>query len=236
MNRMPKTAGIIGGIGPESTIDYYRLILAVYKERVGDGSAPSLIIDSVNMKAFVELVSTNALDRLADQLAGEVERLARGGAGCALIAANTPHLVFDEVRRRSPIPMISIVETTCAAAKALGLRKTGLFGARFTMQARFYPDVFAREGLSIAVPTPEEQVYIHDKYMNELVPGVFRDETRDELLRIAKAMQERERIDGLILGGTELPLILRDSAGAGGIPFLDTTQIHVRALVAWLLS
>jgi len=235
MNRMRKIAGIIGGVGPESTIDYYRSILAVYRERTGDGSAPSLLIDSLNMKAMVALVSANELDRVADYLSEEIERLARAGAACALVAANTPHLVFDELRRRSPIPLISIVETTCAAAQALGLKKLGLFGARFTMQARFYPDVFAREGLAIVTPTLEEQAYIHDKYMNELVGGVFLDETRERLLEIADRMRERDQIDGLILGGTELPLILRDSAGCG-IPFLDTTQIHVRALVAWLLN
>src|SRR5580700_10814695 len=192
MDLMAKTAGIIGGIGPESTIDYYRSIIAVYREHTGDESSPSILIDSIDMKTMVALVTANALDRVADHLAAEVERLARAGAGCALVAANTPHLVFDELRRRSPIPLISIVETTCAAARALGLKKLGLFGARFTMQARFYPDVFAREGLAIVTPTPDEQAYIHDKYMNELVGGVFRDETRERLLEIADRMRERD--------------------------------------------
>jgi aspartate racemase len=167
---------------------------------------------------------------VTDYLVAEVERLARAGADFGLLASNTPHIVFDEIRRRSPIPLISIVETTCQSAKALGLKKLGLFGTRFTMQGRFYPDVFSREGIRLAVPDPEEQTYIHDKYLGELVHGVIRPETRAGLLRIVEQLKERNGIDGLILGGTELPSILQD-AGDRGIPFLDTTKIHVERVV-----
>jgi aspartate racemase len=143
--------------------------------------------------------------------------------------------VFDEIRRQSPIPLLSIVEATCEAAKDLGLKKVGLFGTRFTMQGRFYPKVFSSERISIVAPDEDEQVYIHDKYMNELVRGIFLPETRERLLTIVDRLKERDGIEGLILGGTELPFILRDSTTTG-IPFLDTTQIHVKALVAQLLS
>lgn len=131
--------------------------------------------------------------------------------------------------------MISIVEATCEAAMALQLARVGLFGTQFTMQGRFYRDVFAGRGIAVVVPDVDDQRYIHDKYMGELVNGIMRPETRDELVAIAARLRDRQHVEGLILGGTELPLILRD-APSPGIPFLDTTMIHVRSIVAAMLS
>lgn len=229
-----KTGGIIGGIGPESTIEYYRSAIAAYQEKKGDGSYPSLVINSVNLKKLIELVTANRLEEIVEYLVPEVQRLADAGAVCGLLAANTPHIVFDEIQGRSPIPLISIVQATCDAAKALGLNKIGLFGTRFTMEGKFYPAVFSNQGITLVIPREEEREYIHDKYMNELLKGAFLPETRDRLLTIVDHMLARDEIQGLILGGTELPLILRDVIYRG-IPFLDTTQIHVKALVERLL-
>ena len=230
-----QTAGIIGGIGPEATVDYYRSIVAAYRAGKPDGGYPAVIINSIQLNRMLDLVEANALDALAAFLSSEVQKLANAGADFGLLASNTPHIVFDEIRLRSPIPLISIVEATCDAAKALGLKKLGLFGSRFTMQGRFYPQVFSNAGISLVVPEREEQAYIHDKYMNELVNGIFLPDTRDGLLSIVDRLKEREKIQGLILGGTELPLILREVPDRG-IPFLDTTQIHVKAIVERLLS
>jgi aspartate racemase len=230
-----KTIGIIGGIGPESTIEYYRLIIAAYLERIPDGSYPSMIINSIDLKKLMSMAEANARDQMAEFLGTEIQKLARAGAECGLVAANTPHMVFDEIRRQSPIPLISIVEATCAQAKAMGLKKLGLFGARFTMQARFYPDVFSREGIALAVPEEHNQAFIHHIYLNELVKGVIRPETRERLFTIADRLKEREGIQGLILGGTELSLILRD-ATVHDIPVLDTTRIHAKAIVAEAFS
>jgi aspartate racemase len=225
-----KTIGIIGGLGPESTIDYYRRLLAAHERlRPGKG-APSIIINSLDVKKGLAMVGANQLSELTEYLVFEIERLARAGAECGLLSANTPHIVFDEVARRSPFPLVSIVEATCATAKRLKLKKVGLFGTRFTMQGRFYPGVFSREGVGLIVPRAEEQDYIHDKYVNELIPGKFLPETREGLLGVARRMKEQEGIEALILGGTELPLILTDSSPLG-IPFLDTTQIHVEAIL-----
>jgi aspartate racemase len=230
-----KTVGIIGGIGPESTIEYYRLIIAAYREQKPDGSYPAIVINSVDLTKLVGWFESNELSKVTEYLVGEIHKLARAGADFGLLSANTPHIVFDEIRRQSPIPLISIVEATCEAAKALGLKKVGLLGTRFTMQGRFYPEVFSKAGITLAVPQQNEQDYIHDKYMNELLKGVFLPETRERLLAIVDQLKQREGIQGLILGGTELPLILRD-ATVGGIPLLDTTRIHVKAVVAQLLS
>ena len=245
-----KTVGIIGGIGPESTIEYYRLIIAAYRERQsgpsappvndhahdpGDTSYPSIVINSVDLSRLLRWIRANELDAFTDYLAGEIERLTRAGVDFGVLASNTPHLVFDELRRRSPIPLISIVESTCDAAQALGLKRVALFGTSFTMRARFYPEVFSRAGITIVVPEEDEQAYIHEKYMKELLNNVFLPETRQRLLAIVDRMRARDNIEALILGGTELPLILRD-AEHNGIPFLDTTRIHVNRIVAELVS
>jgi aspartate racemase len=226
-----KPVGIIGGIGPESTVEYYRLTIASYRERTRDGSYPPIMINSIDLKNVLDLIGANELAKLTEYLVGEVQKLARAGADVGLLASNTPHIVFDDIRRRSPIPLVSIVEAACEAARALGLKHLGLFGTRFTMQGRFYPDVFSREGITLAVPEQDEQAYIHDKYMRELVSGIVLPETRARLLSIVDRLKEREHIQGLILGGTELPLILRDVTDRG-IPFLDTTRIHVERALA----
>jgi len=230
-----KILGIIGGLGPESTVDYYQRIIALYRERTGDGRYPEFIINSVDLKKGLDFMDANDLTGMADYLLQGVGKLARAGADFGLISANTPHIVFEEVASKSPIPLISIVEATCAAAKTRKLKRLGLFGTRYTMQANFYPKVFSREGIELVVPDLEDQEYIHDKYLNELVPGKFLPETRDGLLAIVDRMKAKIDIDGVILAGTELPLILRD-ADHKGIPLLDTTKIHCQAAVAEMFS
>lgn len=230
-----KVVGIIGGIGPESTIVYYRSLVAAYREHTQDGSYPPILINSIDLKKMLDLIEGKKLVEATEYLAGEVQRLGQAGAELGLLAANTPHIVFDELRRRSPIPLVSIVEAACEAAKGLGLKRLGLFGTRLTMQGRFYRDVFDREGIALAVPEPDEQAYVHDKYMNELVRGLVLPETRKGLLTIADRLKRDEGIQGLILGGTELSLILREvDAIEQGMPFLDTTKIHVQNVLSRL--
>src|SRR6266576_1568778 len=230
-----KILGIIGGLGPESTLEYYQNIIALYRERQRDGSYPEFIINSVDLKKGLDFMADSNHTRIADYLLEEIGKLARAGANFGLISANTPHIVFDELAPKSPIPLISIVEATCAAAKARGLKKLALFGTRFTMQGTFYPKVFSHEGIELFMPDAKEQAYLHDKYLNELVPGKFLSETRAGLLAIVDRMKAKSNIDGVILAGTELPLILRD-ADHNGIPFLNTTKIHVEAAVTEMLS
>jgi aspartate racemase len=147
-----------------------------------------------------------------------------------LLAANTPHIVFDAVLEGSPIPLLSIVHATCDAAQALRLRRVGIFGTRFTMEGRFYRDVFSTAGIELVTPRDDERAYIHEKYMGELVRGVFLPATRNRLLEIVGALRDRDAIDGVLLAGTELPLVLSDETAAG-IPLLDTTKIHVDSAV-----
>ncbi len=230
-----RTAGMIGGLGPESTIDYYRTIIARYRARKPDAGYPRLIVDSLDVDKGLALINDGRLGEAADYLAAGVEALARAGADFGFIAANTPHLVFDEVQRRSAIPLISIVRATSQHAKALGLKRFGLFGTGFTMRAGFYPEEFQRQGMTLVRPAESEMEFIHRKYIGELLNNRFLPETRTELLNIAQRMKNEDGIEALVLAGTELPLLLRDSPPSD-LELLDTTAIHVERIVGELLA
>ena len=224
-----KTIGVVGGIGPESTVDYYRLILASSRKR-GIDRDQTVLINSIDVTRLLDLAGSDNRGELADFLLQAVESLARAGADLALFAANTPHLVFDEVQRRASIPLVSIVAATCEVTEALGLKRVGLLGTRFTMQGRFYPDVFCSRGVAVVVPGAEDQAYVHEKYVRELVSGTFQADTRDGFVRVLDRMRKSDDVEGIILGGTELPLLLRDIVYP--LPLLDTTRIHVEAAVS----
>jgi aspartate racemase len=228
-----KTLGIIGGLGPESTVEYYRRILVKYAEH-RPGAAPSIIINSIDVNRGLHMLGEGQLDKLADYLVQSLQTLERAGADFGLISANTPHIVFDEVQCRSKLPLISVVEATCAHAKALGLTKLALLGTRFTMESTFYAKVFSREGLAVVVPNENEQTYVHEKYIGELLQGNVLPETREGLMEVITRMRSRDCITGVILGGTELSLIFREPSVAG-LAVLDTTEIHVQAAVDELL-
>src|SRR6266446_2677177 len=230
-----KTLGMIGGVGPESTIDYYKNIIAMYRERQRDGSYPQFVINSIDLKKGIDFMNANNLAGMANYLLEEIMKLPRAGVDFGIIAANTPHIVFDDIASKSPIPLISIVETTCAAAKVRGLKKLALFGTKFTMQSDFYQKVFKREGIDLTVPESKDQDYIHEKYFSELVPGNFLLETRAGLLAIVDRMKAKIDLDGVILAGTELPLILRGESH-NGIALLDTGKIHCQAAVDAMFS
>jgi aspartate racemase len=146
------------------------------------------------------------------------------------MTANTPHIVFDDLAARSSVPLLSIVEVCADEAQRLGLRRLGLLGTRFTMEAPFYPEVFARRGVAVATPNADERPWLHERYVGELLVGNFRDETRRGVVDIVRRLKQDEQIDGVILGGTELPLLLGTPLIAD-LPSLDTTELHVAAIV-----
>jgi aspartate racemase len=230
-----KRLGIVGGIAPASTVDYYRQLTSRYRSRSPDGSYPTILIDSIDGQRFLQLVRGGDRQALVRYLQGEVARLARAGADVALLASNTPHLVFDHVAAEAPIPLISIVEEAAKSAEMHGWKKLGLLGARITMDGGFYEPVFARRGIAVVTPPGEDRAFVDGVYFRELTEGVFRDETRAAVEAVIERMAARDRIDAAILGGTELPLLLRDSDGTS-VPMLDTTAIHVESAVSWLLS
>ncbi len=230
-----KTLGMIGGVGPESTVDYYKNLIAMYRKRKPDGHYPQFVINSIDLQKGIDFLEANNLAGMADFLLAEIDKLPPAGAQFGIIAANTPHIVFDQVAAKSPIPFISIVDAACAHAKARGLKRLALFGTRYTMQADFYQRVFRREGIELIVPAPVDQDYIHEKYFAELVPGIFLPETRAKLLAIVDRMKSERGVEGVMLAGTELALILREESH-NGVAVLDTGKIHCQAAVNEMLS
>jgi aspartate racemase len=227
-----KALGIIGGLGPESTVDYYQTIIRIYRERVGGDVYPQFFINSVDLTTVRDPIVADDLALVARNLVSAIEKLARAGADFGIIAANTPHIVFDDVAARSPIPLISIVDATVKAAQDRQYKRVAIFGTKFTMNGEFYAKPFARANIELVRPSAAAQDYIHDKYMNELVPGNFLPETKAGLLAIVDGMAG---VDAVILAGTELPLILREPEH-NGIPFLNTTVIHCQEAVTEMLK
>src|SRR5205823_594667 len=172
---------------------------------------------------------------LIQYLLTSLRRLAGAGVDFAAMTANTPHIVFDELAAESPLPLLGIVEVCAEEARRRGLRRLALLGTRFTMEGTFYPTVFTRYGITVVRPKDADVAWIHDRYVGQLLAGVFRDDTRREVVALVRRMREENAIDAVILGGTELPLLL-SSAVIADVPALDTTALHVAAIVRRLRS
>ena len=220
---------MIGGFGPESTLDYYRMIIETYREKIDNNSYPEIIIYSLDINKLLDMVAKKQWDELVEWLSNAIKALFCAGADFAFISANTPHIVFDRVKQLSPIPLISIIEEVGDRTLSLGIEKVGLLGTLFTMQNKFYQEVFNKKNIEIVVPDKDEQQYIHNKLMTEIEIGIFKDETREGLLKIIKRMKSEEGIKGVILGCTELPLILTKSEF--DIPFINPTVSHVESIL-----
>ena len=229
-----KTLGLIGGTGPESTIDYYRQLVAGYRARM-DGTSPSIIINSVDLKRLLAWMDAGELSKVADYLSQEIETLEKAGADFAALTANTAHIVFDQLRERTSLPLVSIVEAACQQVQSMGMKTAGLIGTRYTMEASFYPEVFSRAAITLVTPNQTERDYIHDKYINELLKDFFLPATGSRILSIIDSLRERAGVEAVILAGTELPLLVRDESH-NGIPLLDTTRIHVDTLLDQLVA
>ncbi len=223
-----KKIGIIGGLGPEATVDYYKRITGFFHERNQGLSTPEIIIYSTDISELFGFVESQRWSALADWLVAKLAALKGAGADFAAISANTPHIVFDQVLENSPLPLISIVEATLASAKSMGLKNIGLLGTKFTMQSNFFGSRFAEEGISVVVPSIDEQAFIHDRLINEIELGIFSNETRKGLVSVIDNMARRDQVEAVILGCTELPLILAQSDSR--LPLLNTTEIHVSAI------
>jgi len=226
-----KKIGIVGGLGPEATADYYRIIIDAFQRRQ-KGMYPAVIIYSLNISEFPHVDKER--NKLINWLANAVNSLYKAGADFGLIAAGTPHVVFDDVKSLSPIPLLSIVEETCKAVEILRLKKVGLLGTKITMSRDFFQKVFSKRGISLVVPTEQEQDYINAKLFTEIMFHKIVDDTRQGLLKIVKRLLDHESIEGVILGCTELPLIL--TKDEYGIPFLNTTRIHAESAVDYCLG
>lgn len=230
-----KKLGMIGGTGPESTVDYYQSIISKFQEKTGSQeSLPELLIYSVNMYKIFDLLQDDREEELAEYLAAAVLSLEKAGADFAIISANTPHIVFDRVQQKVNIPMISIVEETYRKAEQLELQKVGLLGTQFTMENDFFKEPFMVNGKEIFVPNEEEQQFLHGKIVAELEKGIVKEETKKEFLAIAEKLIERHDIEGIVLGCTELPMIFKPEDL--DILQLNTVEIHVEKIVEMILE
>jgi len=233
-----KKIAIIGGFCPVATIDYYRIIIKSYREKISVGY-PEIIIYSMDLDKFLKMAKARDRNKMKDKIINwmlkAVNSLHREGADFALIASNTPHIVFDEVEGKSPIPMISIVVETAKVVEEKGLHKVGLFGTKITMQSDFYPKVFSQKGIKIVVPNEVEQNYINYKLFDELRFGRIVEETQKGFFAIAKRMIVEDGIEGIILGCTEIPLMLSEDEYFD-IPFLNTSKIHAKSALEYCLG
>lgn len=224
-----KKLGLIGGVGPESTIPYYRGIVNGVKDRVGKPYLPPLTIESLSCFEVIRMSSEGDTDGLTVYLLSGIRNLAAAGAEVGALACNTGHLVFDELQKVSPIPLVSIVEATCAEAVRRGYRKVGLMGTSATMEADFFKAPFRKAGIEVVTPTAEERAYIADRILNELEMGIVSDQTAAHILKIMERMAKEQQIEAVVLGCTELPLLFEGRTTP--VPLLDTMQIHINALI-----
>lgn len=222
--------GLIGGMSWESTMEYYRLMNEFVKERLGGWHSAKILLYSVDFDGIVKMQRAGEWEKLGEILADIAIRLEGAGAKAVLICTNTMHKVADYVQDRVGIPLINIIDVTAEALKRDGVKTAGLLGTKFTMEDGFYQERMKRHGIGIIIPEKEEdRNAVHSIIFDELCLGIFKDESRQRLWRIVEELRDRGA-EGIILGCTELPLILR------GEGLYDTTKIHAEAAVDFLLS
>jgi len=228
-----KRIGILGGASPESTIEYYRRITREVTRRFGDFGYPEILIYSVTFQRFVEWMHAGDWCALATGVARGIETLAAAGAEVGLIATNTFHKVHDEVAASSPIPLVSILDVVADRLETLGCRRAALLGTRITMSSAFYPNRLSRSGVTTVVPTDAEQRAIERVIFEELTRGRIVPESKAALVAIASRLVQ-EGADAVILGCTELPLLLGQDGFS--VPVLDTTTLHADAALEAALA
>ena len=229
-----KKAGIIGGIGPASTLDYYDGIIKGVRKAAGGEDYPRLVISSINMTEMIGYVSAGETDKLTALLAGAVNETAAAGAEFAAIASNTPHIVFGAVQARAKLPLISIVDETCREAERAGCRRVVVLGTLFTMQSGLYTKAFEKLGIEAFVPDERGQEEVYGIIFPNLENGIVLPEEKARLLEISSKLIETYQADALVLGCTELPLAIKP--GDLDTLILDTAQIHIKSIVRAILN
>lgn len=225
-----KKVGIIGGTGPESTVDYYKSIISKFQEKIGSKEdLPELFINSINMYKMFNLLMNGQTKELIHYLTDAVQKLESVGADFVVFTGNTPHIVFEQVQGKVQVPMISMVEETCLKAQELNLEKIGLIGTKFTMENDFFKKPFTSHNIEIVVPNQSEQEYIHRKIVEELENSIVNNETKKGFLNIIEQMTNRDGIQAIILGCTELPMLIKNEDL--NIHSLNTAEIHINKII-----
>ena len=230
---MHKRIGILGGMSPESTVEYYQYITRAYTERFGDYGYPEIIIYSVSFQPYVDWPEQDRWDLVAQGLSEAAQKLKAAGADFIVIATNTMHLVFDQVQASVTVPMLSLLDAVGDAILARGIKTVGLLGTKFTMEKAFYQDALTRKDITVLVPDEKDREYVNTVIYDELVAGQIRDESRGGYIAIINKLAERGA-EGVILGCTEIPLLVNEEDV--GMPLFDTTVIHAEAALNYALE
>ncbi|MDF2478863.1 MAG: aspartate racemase [Sphingobacterium sp.] len=229
-----KKLGLIGGIGPESTIPYYHDIVYGVQRQVNKPCFPNLCIESLNVFEVFRMCEENDYESLTEYLVEGINNLAASGADFAAMTGNTPHIVFDELTKRTSIPIVSIVEATCEEAKKRNITKIGLLGTTVTMNGDFFKKPFIKSNIAVSIPAENERKFIGEKIAQELELGIVKEETLSRFLSIIQRMIKEDEIEAIVLGCTELPLLFN---GVNlPIACLDTMQIHIQTLINMILE
>lgn len=218
-----KSIGILGGMGPESTVTYYEYITREYYRRFGDYAFPEIIIYSVRFQRFIDLFMEGNWEIVAEETLRGLERLYKAGADFGIMATNTLHAVFERTKERSPIPLISIMDPVIEAIRHEEIHTVGLLATTFTVKEGFYGNRLVREGIQILVPDDEDQQRVQEIIASQLTVGNIKKESKQIFLRIIDSLEKRGAL-GIIMGCTEIPLLL--SQGDCKLKLFDSTVLH----------
>ncbi|WP_367617259.1 aspartate/glutamate racemase family protein [Plastoroseomonas hellenica] len=224
-----RVLGLIGGMSWESSAEYYRLINAGVRDRLGGLRSARILMWSFDFAEIEALQHAGRWDDAAALLVEAAERLERGGAECLVICTNTMHRMADAVQAAVEVPLLHIADPTAARIRAAGISRVGLLGTAFTMEQDFYRGrLEAKHGLDVLVPDHADRALVHRIIYEELVQGRVEPASRDAYRAVIARLVERGA-EAVILGCTEIMLLVRPEDSA--VPLFDTTAIHAEAAV-----
>lgn len=223
-----KKIGLVGGIGPASTVDYYLGLIERCRAEFGENVYPEIVIDSVSLTTATDFFAQNNFDGNAQLMLKSLADLRAAGAEIAAITANTEHIIWDKIKDFFEIPVVSIVEATAAEILRKGYKRVLILGTIFTMKSGLYEKPLAERGITPIVPTDEDKEKIAGLFFPNLENGIVVPEDKAKMLEIVGRYVREKSADAVLLGCTELPLMIKD--GDLDVPLLNTTQIHINAI------
>ena len=226
-----KTIGLIGGMSWESSKLYYEFLNTKAKELLGGSHSAKCIMISVDFAEIERLTFEGDWEAIGELMKQAAQQLERAGAEIILLCTNTIHLVSHYISENISIPFLHIATTTGQSIQNLGLKKVALLGTKFTMEKEFYTKTLSNDfDLEILIPDINGRQIVHDIIYNELVKGQFKNSSKQKIIKIIKELQS-QGAQGLILGCTELPILISESDT--DIPIFDTGKIHAHKAIEW---
>lgn len=229
-----KTIGLIGGMSWESSAIYYNCMNKMVRRELGGFHSAKTLLLSVDFAEVEHLQHQGDWKALDQMMAEAAVQLEKGGADLVLLCTNTMHLCTPAIEASIGIPFYHIAEAAGQAISEQGLKKVGLLGTRFTMEKDFYKAKLLQDfGIEVIIPNSKEMDVVHQIIYGELVHGVMASSSREKYKAIIARLEERGA-EGVVLGCTEIPLLISDKDV--NIPTFDTTTLHAEGAVAWALK